>query len=209
MTNRGNFLTRMRRPKEVEVIERRRSVRTATVFQLAKITSGGREELCMVRDVSPTGLKAEVYHSLDVGAAVAIELKTGHGLTGHVIWADHAFVGVHFDTAVPVQEMLAHCAFDDRLTRMRPPRIELDLLATVTVYGVPLEVRVRNLSLAGLAVAADLALPRDEPCKITLPGLDARKAMVRWSREGEAGLQLDEPIDFAEFAAWRVSLAAA
>ena len=205
----GNLLARLRRPKDVEVFERRRSARTATVFQLAKITSHGREELCMVRDVSPTGMKAQVYHAIEVGSAIAIELKTGHALSGRVVWADAPFIGVQFDTQVEVQEMLAHCAFDYRLARMRPPRIDTNLLATVTVYGVPLEVRVTNLSLAGLAIETDLVLPQDEVCHITLPGLDPLKAVVRWSRGSEAGLQLDAPIDFFDFATWRAGLLAA
>lgn len=190
------------------VHERRRSIRHAAVMQLAKLKLDcGREELCLLRDVSPDGLRAEVYCTVRPGDRIVIELRTGHSLSGAVCWADGSMIGVSFDEPVPMSAMLAHCSFDDRLGKLRPPRLVVDLRGRLRVGLEETDVAIGNISQAGMQIAAPEPLAPGAPCAIALPGLPPRAAGIRWWRDGQAGLLLAQPFDYAEFAAWRAALA--
>ena len=189
------------------VHERRRSVRHATVMEIAKIRLAcGREELCLLRDVSPEGLKAETYVALTPGARVEIELRTGHRLNGMIAWTDQAMIGVAFDDSVPMSALLAHCSFDERLGKLRPPRLVVNLKGLLRIDFAEKVVRIGNLSQAGMQIDAPEGLPSGAPCAIALPGLPPRAATIRWCREGQAGLMLADPFDYAEFAEWRSTI---
>jgi hypothetical protein len=191
------------------VQERRRSIRHATVMQIAKIRlDRGREELCLLRDVSPEGVKAEVYLAMDVGMPIEIELRTGHVIGGRIAWAEDKMIGVAFDEPMPMSAMLAHCSFDDRLGKLRPPRLSVNLPAMMKLGHQEKAVRIGNISQAGLQIDVPDPLQAGLACSITLPGLAPRAATIRWSREGQAGLMLLDPFDYAEFARWRSVVAA-
>jgi len=178
-------------------------------MQVAKIRlSPGREELCLLRDVSPEGLKAEIYLDVAPGTRVEIELRTGHTIGGTVGWIEDSMIGVPFDESMPMAAMLAHCSFDDRLGRLRPPRLVVDMQGLLKVDHQEMAVRIGNISQAGMQIGTSEPLHAGAPCAIILPGLAPRPATIRWSRDGQAGLMLAAPFDYAEFAEWRAALAA-
>lgn len=189
--------------------ERRRSVRHATVFQIAKLTVGDREELCILRDVSPNGLRAEVYFPLAVGEDVTVELRTGHSVTGRVAWSREQAIGVEFRRPIPMQAMLAHCSFDERVGKIRPPRIVDDLPGVLRIDQVDHPIRVKNISQAGMRILIDRPLRVEMQCAVEVEAFGRRPVSVRWFRDGEGGLLLSQPMTFAEFALWRRALARA
>lgn len=184
--------------------ERRRSVRHPVVNQVAKIRlESGREELCLLRDISAEGLKAEVYIALERGARIDIELRTAHTVSGRVVWVADKQVGVAFDAPIPAAAMLAHCSFEVSGGRVRPPRLKVNLRGLLRIGAVAEMVNIGNISQAGMQVAAPEPLAINTVCSIALPGLPARAASVCWWRDGDAGLMLTEPFDYPTFARWR------
>lgn len=182
-------------------------MRHTTVFQIARLRTAQLDELCILRDISPDGLRAEVYCPMAPGEPIRIELRTGHEVSGKIAWAkDHA-IGVAFDAPAPIATMLTHCSFDDRLDKIRPPRIEVDIPAMLRIGEREISVRVRNISQAGMKIGADERLRPDERCEIRIPHFDRHGVIVRWSRDGESGLMLMQPMTYTEFAAWRQRLA--
>jgi hypothetical protein len=171
---------------------------------VAKLCTGRSEELCILRDISDTGLRAEVYCRVEPGEPVVLEMRTGHRVAGAVIWARDSSIGVHFDAPISVPEVLAHCSFDDRLGRMRPPRIEVAMPSLLLVGRQLIDVTICNISQAGLKVRCSEPLTAASELKVRLQGLGQRGAKVRWYRDGESGLQLLQPLTYAEFAQWRV-----
>lgn len=186
--------------------DRRRSARHAAVNQVAKIRlASGREELCMLRDISAEGLKAEVYIPLEPGASIDIELRTAHTVRGRIVWAADNEIGVAFDAAIPAAAMLAHCSLEANGTSLRPPRLKVNLRGLLRIGGAARMVSIGNISQAGLQIAAPEPIRVGAQCSIALPGLPARAAAVCWWREGHAGLMLAEPFDYPEFARWRAA----
>jgi hypothetical protein len=189
-------------PEEVTV-ERRRNVRHTTVFQVARIITPGWQELCILRNVSPGGLKAEIYIPATEGERVTIELKTGHCLRGKIVWTRDQFIGVQFDEPVPMMSMLTHCSLDDRIERIRPPRIEVDLWGTLRIDHEEVPIRVSNISQAGLKFSTLRKLRADARCEVQLDELGWKRATVRWCRDSDAGVMLVQPLLYPEFAHWR------
>jgi hypothetical protein len=190
-----------------EPAERRRDLRHSAVFQVAKLKTDRIEELCMVRDVSPHGLKAEVYYPLQVGEAVRITLRTEHAMVGRVVWMRDQMVGVEFDDDVHVLGMLAHCAVDDRIGGIRPPRLESDFHTFVRLEGREFELHVSNVSQAGMKITVPHAVAPETRCDILIDMVGWREGTIRWHRGGEAGILLAQPLSYKDFALWRQSLA--
>jgi hypothetical protein len=195
--------------QDAPVQERRRSIRHATVMQVAKIRlDGAREELCMLRDVAPEGIKVEIYVPVAVGAHIEIEVRTGHTLGGRVEWSEGQVIGVAFDEPMPMSAMMAHCSFDDRLGKLRPPRLSVNMRGLLKIAGEEQPVEIGNISQAGLQFRAPEPFHAGVACTIGLPGLPLRAATIRWWRDDQAGLMLAEPLEFPEFAEWRGVVAA-
>lgn len=198
------FFSRNRPAAEVPAHERRRSIRHTAVMQVAKIRLGsGREELCLLRDISPEGMKAELYVAAEAGAHIEIELRTGHLMGGRVSWAEGRQIGVAFDEPMPMAAMLAHCSFDDRMGTLRPPRINVNMHGLLKLGIEERPVHIGNISQAGVQIDIAQPLQAGAPCFIGMPGLLPRAATIRWWRDGQAGLLLNEPLDYADFAEWR------
>ena len=66
--------------------DQRADARHRTVLQVAKLSTQHGDELCILRNVSAGGLRAEVYCHLAVGDPVRLELRTGRGMAGRVVW---------------------------------------------------------------------------------------------------------------------------
>lgn len=178
----------------------------AVVSQLAKIRmASGREELCLLQDVTAEGLKAIVYVRFETGAHVDIELRTAHSAGGRIVWSVDGVIGVAFDEPIPMAAMLAHCAFGEGADTLRPPRLKVKMRGLLRIDSQIQMVDIGNISLAGLQIAAPQPLRPGTICQITIAGSRARAATICWWRDGNAGLMLAEPFDYAAFAALRAA----
>ena len=198
------FISRRNQAAPNPADDRRQSIRHAAVNQVAKIRlNSGREELCLLRDISAEGLRAEIYIPLEVGAQICVELRTAHSARGRIVWVRGDEIGVSFEEAIPAAAMLAHCSFDQNAAKLRPPRLKVNLRGLLRIDDQAKMVDIGNISQAGLQIAAPEPLRANTACTIVLSGLPARGATICWWREGAAGLMLAEPFDYATFAQWR------
>ncbi|WP_293975706.1 PilZ domain-containing protein [Sphingomonas sp.] len=188
----------------MESHERRRAARHTTVLQVARLCTERSEELCILRDISDTGLRAEVYCRLQIDEPVTFEMRTGHRVSGTVVWVRDNSIGVRFGATISVPEVLAHCSFDDRLGRIRPPRIDVAMPGLLLSGRELIDVTIRNISQAGMKIRTATSLLAGSEVTVRLAGIGQRGAKVRWYRDGEAGLQLLQGLTYPEFANWRV-----
>ncbi|MET0309592.1 MAG: PilZ domain-containing protein [Sphingomonas sp.] len=183
--------------------ERRRDERHVTVLQVAKLVTARCEELCIVRDISSGGLKAEVYCRLTVGDAVRIQFKSGHEVSGRVAWVDAHHIGMAFDAAVDIETLLLRRERGLDGKPLRAPRLRIDIPAALRIAGEQLSIQLCDISQDGCKVRSHRLLRPGSGCEIALPLLGYRLASVRWARDGHAGIMLHERLSYPDFAHWR------
>ena len=190
-------------PPQSAPVEQRSDQRHSTVLQVAKLATLHGDQLCILRNVSAGGLRAEVYGDLAVGEPVEFELKTGRRVSGHVVWVSGSSIGVEFDRKVPILSYLAHQAIKELGYRIRAPRVQVGEPGLLRIADHEFTMEIVDASQGGMRIRTDRLLRAGGAVQIAAQGLGERGALVRWCRDGEAGLELKRRLSFHEFAAWR------
>lgn len=180
--------------------ERRGEERIVPLLRVAKMSSDDATWLIRVRNVSAGGIMAEASEVPDVGARVLIELSS-QKIPSTVIWTREGLVGLKFDQAVDLGELLAGRKPRHGF-RPRPPRLDVECKASVRVGKVYYTVDVHDISLGGTKVE-----PVDEYCVgkdviVVVESLRPIRGEVRWYRDRRVGIVFKQPLEFDELAEW-------
>ena len=97
-----------------------------------------------------------------------------------------ANVGIAFDAPIDVDEMLANPPVLDNGWRPRPPRVEVDRLATLARRRPHLWVNTRDISQGGVKIETDQPLEVGSEVVLTLEGSARSPASVRWQQRTAA-----------------------
>jgi len=181
--------------------ERRIGERHMTILRIGKLVTGGRQELCLIRNISSGGLMAHVYAPHGLGDRVEIELKSDERLSGEVIWVREGHIGVRFDGAIEISDILTHRPREDG-RKSRPPRLDVSCRARLKVGADSHRVEIRDISQGGVKVEIEHLLEAGSDVLINVDGLDPMKGVVRWCRDGLAGLAFLRPIPFDALTGW-------
>jgi hypothetical protein len=180
-------------------LDRREGERHLTLFRVGSLTVDDRRELCLIKNVSAGGMLIRAYCKIAVGTALSIELKCGEQVKGIARWVDGDVVGVTFDEAVDVVDLLATSMEGPR---PRMPRVEVDCTAWVREGAQTLRVRTRDVSQGGLKVATDRDLGIGVEVVVSLPDLPPRPGVVRWRNSGTYGITFNKVIALPLLVSW-------
>lgn len=181
--------------------ERRADERLITVLRVGKLVARGQQELCLVRNISANGLMAHVRSGHAVGDPIVVELKSDAVLDGQIIWAKGQNIGVRFNRSIDVGDILAHRPDADG-RKPRPPRVDVSGRARIKAEGVACRASLRDISQGGVKLALDEMLEVDGDVIVAIEGLEALKGVVRWCRNGQAGISFLKPIPFDVLTQW-------
>lgn len=186
--------------------ERRNAERSITVFRPALIRIGEFRSLCLVRNVSSRGFMAKVYSPILAGTPIEVEFGAGISAAGTVAWAKERQIGVKFDGRIDVAAILTETGKrGPGNTVNRPLRLEIDAQGEMEHGGRVLAFEIQDISQRGLKAKISVTLRVSDEVMIRVAGLDQRRAVVRWTRAGEVGLNFTRPLGMDELAAWVVS----
>ena len=174
---------------------------TISVYRSAMLRRERGEALFLIRSLSPGGVTGKALGDLPVGAEILVEMRSGHEIPGHVIWAEDGQVGVRFETAIDVQHLMngAHqlvCRW-----RQRMPRVSLPCPATLLAEGVRQAISLLDLSQGGAKIEGE-ALREGDVVTLAVDGLDPRRGRICWASDGRAGIAFLAPIPFDALALW-------
>ena len=189
-------------PRAPRPPERRREMRHLTILRVGALIGANGRELCLIRNISAGGLMAHVYSNHSLGAAVAVELKSNHAVPGVIVWADQSNVGIEFDEPIDVEDMLSSQAALENGWRPRLPRVEVDRLATLRCGARLYGVNTRDISQGGVKVETDQPLEVGREVVLTMEKFRPVAGVVRWSRDGLAGIAFNHLIPFHELMEW-------
>jgi len=182
--------------------EQRSEDRSMTVFRPVLIETEGFAGFCLVRNISSNGIMGHVYTAFEEGAKITLEFGSNLRVSGQVKWCRDGFIGVQFDESVFVSDVLNSMSSTISRGRVaRPPRLEIHCEGELLAEGRAQRFELRDISQKGMKIAANFLRP-DEEVLVMLNGLQRRKAVVRWVKGGEAGLNFIIALPFEELAEW-------
>ncbi len=164
--------------------EQRGAPRFTLLIRTAKLVCDSGEFLCVLRDVSETGVRLKLFHELPRDPRLALELADGAFYFIERVWEQGGHAGFRF--AAPID---AHAFIAESAERPRGNvRLRLELPASVTAEGVTGEARLLDISPEGARIECDRILAVGQKVKLQVEGLPAIIANVLWRSAPEHGL---------------------
>lgn len=186
---------------ETFACDQRRDPRYVTLLRVGLLESPAGRELCLIKNLSRGGLRAQAVSTFDTGTRAAIEIRNGHSLAGTVRWSEHDHFGFHFDEPVDVESLLANPHIAANGLRARKPRIGIHRHAMVR-SGARLRTGTAvDISQGGVKIAL-AGLCEGEQVVISMPGLEPLHGVVIWSDGRFTGIAFNQLIPFGRLAEW-------
>ncbi len=185
------------------VSDRRTSQRYVTVLKVGRAVVEGQDQLCLVRNMSRDGAKLDIRGEVRTNQKILIELRSDKVVTGTVRWTGDHVAGIEFDEPVDVQDMLQNRSTRSVLRKLpRAPRFLASGRVHMELDNGLLGGSIVNISLHGMCFETSDIARIDEQGIIRIEGLPARRASIRWVRNGMIGLHFERPMGFSELAGW-------
>ncbi len=143
---------------------------------------------------------AEIGQTLGVGESVDVEIQS-QVIPSSVVWVREGMVGLKFNQAVDLGELLAGRKPRHGF-RARPPRLEVNCKASVKLAKTYYTCDVQDISLGGMKVAPIGEYCLGQKVVVVVESLRPLRGEVRWFNEGHAGIVFDQPLRFEELAEW-------
>lgn len=190
---------------DAPIADQRSDNRTSTVFRPVLVETEELACFCLVRNISVSGLMGEVYTTIAPESSVTLRFEPTSPIEGMVKWCRDGRVGIKFDHAIDVAEVLEAVSARTANGKInRSPRLEIRASGEVIFEQRPIPIEVRDISQKGVKIAATFLRPGEE-VDVRLEGMRSRKAVVRWTQHGTAGLNFITPIPFTELAEWVIA----
>ena len=182
--------------------EQRSAPRFASLIRSAKLVCGQGEFICVIRDVSATGISLRTFHELPDDRQIALELQNGETYEIAEVRREGKEASYQFARQVEVDRLIRESwKFPKRQLRLN---IALPLhLASLTASG---DATTVNLSQQGARVECDAGFALDQALRVTGDAFPETRAKVRWRRDGEYGLVFDNTMSLREFALMAASV---
>lgn len=176
--------------------EARTAPRFTLLIRIAKLICEQGEFICVVRDLSSTGISLRYFHPLPSCETYSLELLAGEHLEIRNIWDCGREGGFEFVEPVEVAPIIKEVS----RFRKRGVRLGLQFPVTVSTLTQSHQAIVHNLSQQGARIEIRDPLAIDQTVRIRGRGLHDVRAKVRWRKNGEHGLVFEDTFSVGQFA---------
>ncbi len=184
--------------------DRRRDGRTTAVYRPVLLEAEGFTGFCLLRNLSPSGMMGVAYADFATGEVVSVQFMPGHVVSGKVAWSKEGKIGVQFDEEIDLAAALKNMGSTHVESQLnRAPRLPIQCDGEALLGDVRIKLEVKDISQRGIKAVIPTVRPGDE-VTVMLPGMEPRKAVVRWSQLNVAGLNFIRPVGFEELARWAI-----
>ncbi len=184
--------------------EPRAAPRFNLLIRAAKIISSSGEFVCVVRDVSETGVAVRLFHAVPTGDPLELHMPGGGVYELRNIWQRDNEAGFEFTKQVDVARLINEAGEYPK----RGLRLGLFFPITIRTLTGSSEGIVENLSQQGARFETDGLYAIDQNLRLESSAggivLKDVRAKVRWRRDNQYGVVFDDTLtlgDFARFAA--------
>jgi hypothetical protein len=176
--------------------EQRTAARYTPLIRTAKLIGASGEFLCVVSDVSATGLSARLFHPLPNDKTLCLEMPSGDQLPLETVWEAEGKAGFRFACPVNLDRVVEGKGEWPK----RPIRLNLEMPILLTGLGGRFEGTLRNISSQGAQIECRSRLALEQRVRIKGQFLPEIEAQVRWRHGPDYGLVFDSLVQFAELA---------
>ena len=174
----------------------RRDPRHTLMLRTAKVVCQSGEYVCLVRDVSASGVGLRFFHDVPQEPRIFLELANGALYPIERSWSDHGDAGYRFAAPVALEDFLSEASqFAHRAVRLR-----LKVPVLLTVDGHDFRAMLADVSRCGAKLAIDRRLPQGAFARFDAVGLPMRFGHIRWRQNHDHGVVFQEPIPLEELA---------
>ena len=178
-------------------MDNRRDARFTLLIRAAKLIAPNGEYMCILRDASVGGVRAQIFHPLPPGKDFTLELPNGDCHAMEVVWERDGHAGFRFRNPVELPELIGGASAYPK----RPVRLQIQLPAQLsTLDGRIADVTIRNLSQYGMRIDCAARLAIDQVVRIDAEQLPSLTGRIRWRGRNAYGLVLDHTFRFEELA---------
>lgn len=176
--------------------EQRAAPRFTSLIRSAKLVTDQGEFVCVVRDVSSTGVRLRCFHTVPRGQRMAIELQNGELFDIERVRDEGHEASFRFATEVPIERLIS----DSPNYPRRLLRLNIAIPLSLRALSGPGPAKTQNLSQQGCRVECNMPLALAQSVVIETPHLPGIRAKVRWRRGGEYGLVFEDTFTLKDFA---------
>ncbi len=179
-----------------EVGNVRGAPRFTSLIRAAKLVCGQGEFICVVRDVSATGVSLRTFHRLPTDHTVALELQNGASYEMRQVRKSGYDASYAFHRPIAVE----HLVQENWEYPKRQLRLHLAVPLTLTALAGRFECVTLNLSQQGARIDCRQLLAIDQTVRVESPVFSETRCKVRWRKNGQYGLVFDNTFSLREFA---------
>jgi hypothetical protein len=178
-------------------IEQRAAPRFTLLLRVAKLVVDDREQFCVIRDASTTGLKVRLFGPLPQHAELAVELANGDRHRAECVWTAGDHAGLRFLEPILLERLLDEAKGSGQRRQVRL-RITLDGMLHAGREAVA--ITIRDISQQGAALDSEKWLLINELVKIETAILPPVYAKVRWRDHPRYGVIFEQTFHLEELA---------
>lgn len=184
--------------------DKRAAPRFTLLIRAAKLIADQGEFVCVIRDVSETGVSVRLFHRLPRCDTFELQMPGGEQYDIRSVWERGNKAGFEFTRPVQVAKLITEAGEYPK----RGLRLGLCFPVTVSSLTHSGEAIVENLSQQGARIVCESLFAIDQNLRIDGQELNEVRAKVRWRRNESYGVVFEDTSTLGEFARMAVRLQA-
>jgi hypothetical protein len=176
--------------------EQRGAPRYTSLIRAAKLVCGQGEFVCVIRDVSATGVSLRTFHKLPTDEAIALELQNGESYELELVRSEGFEASYRFEAPIQAERLIR----ENWKFPKRGLRLNLMMPLTVASLSGRAEAITLNMSQQGARIECESIFAVGQRLTISCEGLPDIRCTVRWRRDANYGLVFEDTFTLREFA---------
>ena len=181
-------------------VDQRDAPRFTLLIRAAKLVSPNGEFVCVIRDVSETGVSVRLFHDLPSGSPLELHMPGGGVYELAPVWERKNEAGFEFAQPVDVPRLINEASEYPK----RGLRLDLVFPVRISTLTQRSEGLVANFSQQGARFECDGLFAIDQSLRIEalegIPEFSEVRAKVRWRRDHDYGVVFDDTFTLGDFA---------
>lgn len=186
----------------VQGADQRAAPRVTLLIRPAKLTTQAGEFICVIRDVSATGIKVRFFHRVPQGIEASLETETGQTIAMDRVWASDREAAYQFREEIDVSAIISEQGDFPK----RKLRLSISMPIVISALGQDHCALIHNISQQGARIDCRHRLAVSQIVRIKSQRLRDIRATVRWRRDDGYGVVFEDTFGMNEFARLAASL---